>query len=350
MKSQKIFIYALLLVSVSLFISACSNDEQNELKETTNDKKAVSVEIEVLGADNYTEFIQVIGTVKPFQKANLSSMEGGNIKEILKDKGSKVKKGDLLVIIDNDIIKANLDAAQARYDFARVTFEKQEQVFKQNVNSEIQLLQAKSDRDQSKANFELMKARYDDTFIKAPFSGVVDFKFIEEGEFAAPGLPILSLINISKVKIEAGVPERHVTDIKINQNVEIDISETNLEKFAGKITYLGASIVANNRTFPIEVTIDNYTGLIKPEMNAILSIEKETFNNIITIPDDVVSRTDLGYTVYIVENEKAKRKSIEIINRFENKIAVKSGLEQGQQLIVVGYQNLVEGQNVNIVN
>jgi RND family efflux transporter MFP subunit len=327
---------------------ACSESEAEETQ--TANSKAVPVEVQVLNDSQYTEYIQVIGTVKPSQKANLSSLEGGQIAQFLRDKGSFVRKGDTLVIIDNDILKANLNAALARYELAKVTFEKQESIFKQNVNSEIQLLQAKSERDQSKANYELMKARYDDTFIIAPFSGIIEFKYIEEGEFAGPGITIISLVDISKVKIEAGIPERYVGSIKIGQKVEVKISEVGYINYSGKISYVGPSIIANNRTFPVEIIIENKNRILKPEMNAILSIEREKYESIITIPDDVVVRSDYGYTVYIEENGMAKKVNIEIIDRFENKIAVKSGLEKGQKLIVVGYQNLVDGQRVNIVN
>ena len=151
------------------------------------------------------------------------------------------------------------------------------------------------------------------------------------------------------MKVSAGVPERYAGKVRIGQNVLISVNEVSLKNLSAKITYVGASVNINNRTFPVEVVFNRTKKSLKPEMIAELDIDNGNYKNLITIPDDVISRTDFGYTVYVVENNVVRAKKIEILSRAGSKIAVKSGLNQGDELITVGYQNLLEGQIIKVV-
>lgn len=341
-----------LLIVFSFAVSSCSESEGSEKssKNSEDNTRAVSVETLELKGTNYIDYINVIGTLKPLEKASLSYQTGGIIKEIVKDKGEKVSAGETIVIIDNDVLKANLDGAKANFELAEVTFQKQEKIYKDKVNSEYQLLEAKFRRDQAKANYELIKAQYDQTFIKAPFSGMVDAKYYEEGEFAAPGTPIVNLINSSKIKIEAGVPERYVGEIKTGRNARVIVKSVSSNEVIGRISYVGSSVITDNRTFPVDIIINNGNLKYKPELSAEVFIESGSYNNVVTVPDEVVTRIDNGYVVYVAKDGKAESRIIEILNRSQGKIAVKSGLKEGENLIVVGHQNLINGQKINIVN
>jgi membrane fusion protein (multidrug efflux system) len=266
------------------------------------------------------------------------------------DKGGYAQKGDTIAILDNDVLKANAAAAKAKYELAQVTYEKQAQIFKDNVNSEIQVLEAKLNRDAAKANYELVKAQLDDTYLVAGFSGVVDSKYFEVGELAGPGMPIVNLINISKIKIEAGLPEKHVGKVKIGAPVKIYVKSISKEPIDGIVSYVGNSVSVNNRTLPIEILINNRNNSLKPELVAELYIQNKKYEKVILVPEEVVSRVDYGYEVFVESEGKAVSREIQIINRFEDKVAVSSGLTEGENLIVVGYQNLINGQLVKVVN
>lgn len=348
-KFKNILLSIVIVISIFSLLSCAGNEADAKNENKVKGKHIVSVEVQKLFGSDFTDYIKVIGTIQPFKKANLGYLTGGKIEKFVKDKGDIVNAGDTLVIIDNDILKANVAAAKAKYDLAVITYQKQNMVFKENVNSEYQLLQAKSLRDQAKANYDLMKARLDDTYITAPFNGIIDTKFYENGEMALPGSPIITLINTSKMKVSAGVPERYAGKVRIGQNVLISVNEVSLKNLSAKITYVGASVNINNRTFPVEVVFNRTKKSLKPEMIAELDIDNGNYKNLITIPDDVISRTDFGYTVYVVENNVVRAKKIEILSRAGSKIAVKSGLNQGDELITVGYQNLLEGQIIKVV-
>ena len=351
-KLAKLIILPLIFFS-AIALNSCGESEgsSQQLENPIEDnERSVSVEVLKLKGSEYIDYINVIGTLKTFEKANLSYQQGGVIKKFLKDKGDHVSKGDTILVIDNDVLRANVAAAKAQYELAEVTFQKQEKIFQDKVNSEYQLLEAKYSRNQAKANYELMHAQYDDTFIKAPFSGVVDAKYFEEGELAAPGIPIVNVINSNVIKIEAGVPERYVGQVKKGAKAKVIVKSVTTEPVYGNIIYVGSSVNTDNRTFPIEIVVNNSGLKLKPELVADVFIEVGEFSNLFIIPEEVVSRTDKGYTVFIENNGIAESKVIDILNRSEDKIAVKSGLNEGENLIVIGYQNLIQGQKVSIAN
>jgi len=337
-----------LIASALIILASCSDNQGNDSASNKDESKIVSVKVHKLKAREYTDMISIVGTVKPYQKAMISTTEGGKIIKFNKDKGDYVAKGDTILIIDHEAIEANLQATKAQYDLAKVTFEKQEIVYKENVNSEIQYLQAKYNLQQLEAKYKLIKDRLSNTFIIAPFAGYIDRKYFDVGELAPVGKPIILLIDISRVKVEAGVPSKYFETVKKGNIAVVYIKALDRE-FTGKITFVGTSIDAVNRTFPIEITLSNKSKLLKPELIADVKIEQKKYDSMIMVPTEVISRVDDGYIVYVLEDGKARSRKITILKRTANEVAVEEGLKEGDELIVVGYQNLIDGQRVNVV-
>ncbi len=347
---KKNYLFTIILLLLTFFMITSCSDESNK-KTVAQDKETkskVSVKTQKLIAKEYTDFIQVVGSIKPYQKALISTTEGGKIVNFIKDKGNYVAKGDTILIIDNEILEANLLAAKAQFELAEITYEKQKMVYEENVNSEIQYLQSKYGLKQLEANYKLIQTRYNNTFVVAPFSGYIDHKYFEEGELAPVGQPILLLIDVNRVKVEAGVPEEYVSSIKKGESATVYVKAIDKE-FSGKISFVGTSINATNRTFPIEITLSNKGRVLKPELIAKVKIQNSIYDKIISIPTELISRVDDGYIVYVYENGIAQSRKIEVLRRTANNVAVASGLKEGDELIVVGYQNLIDGQAVTVV-
>ncbi|MBU0558498.1 MAG: efflux RND transporter periplasmic adaptor subunit [Bacteroidetes bacterium] len=348
--STKYFAFTIALLASMIIANGCGDSKGSETETVKDQKRAASVEIVNLKGREYTDFISVVGTIKPAHRSNLSALETGNISAILKDKGSYVKKGDTIAVIENNLLKASMDAAKAQYELAEITFDKQSRIFKENINSEFQFLQSKYQRNQAKANYEMAKARYDYTFITAPFNGVVDNRFFEKGELAGLGFPIIDLVDISSYKIEAGVPERYVGKIQVGNEAKVYLKNVKADPVKGRVSFVSNSVTIDNRTFIVEITLLSVNSKIKPELVAEVKIVDNKYAHALIIPDEVVTRVDDGYQVFIEKNGIAEGRKIQILNRSNNEIAVESGLSEGENLIVVGYQNLVHGQAVKVVN
>lgn len=343
------FIIALLVTSaLTISISSCAGDEAEAKVEKK--ENLINVSTTKLVSSEFTDYLSVVGSVKPYNKSMLSFQEGGIVKKFNKDKGDFVKEGDIIAVIDNDILKAGLDASEAQYELAKINYEKQKTIYADKVNSEFQYLQSKYNLAQAKANYELNKARYERTFITAPFSGVIDDKYYEVGELAPPGMPIVHLISANNLEIHAGIPERFAGKVKRGSEAKIQFSDITDEIVSGKVDFVGPSIDPKNRTFQVEIKINSKNEALKPELVAEVKLNLGNYENIILIPDEVVTRMDDSYMVYVVENGVAVSKPIEIISRMGTRVAVSSGLNAGDELIVLGFQNLVSGQKVNIIN
>jgi RND family efflux transporter MFP subunit len=350
-KEIKLIIYSILVTMLFIAIASCADSTGSDKEDSKNyDEPSVYVKTKPLQLVSFVDNIYVLGVAKAMYHSNISSDEAGRIKEFIKDKGSYVKKGDVILIIDNDVLKANLDAALAQYQRAESTYVRQEVVFKQQVTSELTYLNSKFERDAAKANYELIKARYDRTFIKAPFSGIVDQKFAEIGETVMPGFPIVSLVSMNKIKIEAGIPENFVNKVNKGSKVKIMIKDLDNAHYESKVSYVGHTISTDNRTFPIEIILDNKDRKIKPELSAKIFIEEASYENVFVIPEETVTETDLGSVVFIEKNGFAEMRVVEILSRSKNEIAVKKGLNEGENLVVVGFQNLINGKKVTVIN
>lgn len=346
---KKIIFWMITLSLISISLIACSDSEGNEMGLDEESGSVVYVKTMEIKSEDFTEYIPLLGVAKAIMNASLSSVEGGRIKKFHKNKGSYVNTGDVIIEIDNDVLKANLDAAKAQFEFAEINFQRQEKIFNEKVSSEIQYLNSKYERDAAKANYELIKARYDQTFIKAPFSGIVDQKFTEVGENILPGSPIVSLVKLDQVKIEVGVPENYIDVLKTGTKVRVIFRDLGNSEYNSQISFIGNTISATNRTFPIEISLNNFDGKIKPELSANVYIEKQNYDKAFRIPEEIVTRTDFGYVVFVEKDGIAEMRTIDIITRSENYAAVRSGLEDGDKLIFVGYQNLVDGEKVKVI-
>ncbi len=338
----------LILFASAFVLNSCADADGNE-KEKEDPGSFSYVETKEIKLEPFTTYISLIGVAKAYQQANIAYDEGGKIEKYFKDKGNYVNAGDVILEIENSVLKANLDAAKAQYDMSEVNFQKQEKIYKEKVTSELQYLNSKYERDAAKANYELIKSRYEKTFVKAPFSGVVDLKYIEEGEFAAPGATIVSLVSLGRIKVEAGVPENYVSDVQVGDNVKVIFNDLDGETYNDKISYVGPSINTDNRTFPVEIVLNNSKGKIKPELNAVVKIERKTFDKAAIVPEEIVSKTDLGNVVFIEKDGLAKMKVVQVDGRFDNKAAITKGLNEGDNIILVGFQNLVDGEKVKVL-
>lgn len=348
-KEIKILSAVIILLASLMAVAGCSESNGNDKSEDVKDSgSSVYVKISKLQPESFTDNLYVLGVAKAIHHAKISSDEGGRIKQFVKDKGSYVNEGDIILVIENDVLKSNMDAALAQYERAESTYVRQEVVYKEQVTSEITYLNSKFERDAAKANYELMKARYDRTFIKAPFSGIVDMKFYEAGESVMPGIPIVSLVSMNTIKIEAGIPENYVNMVEKGSDVKVVFRDLENREYASKVSYIGHTISPDNRTFPVEVLLDNRDANIKPELSAQLYIEKANYEDVFVIPEETVLETDLGTVVYVEKDGLAEMRKVKVISRTGDEIAVREGLQPGDNLIVVGYQNLVSGEKVTV--
>ncbi|QOJ28883.1 MAG: efflux RND transporter periplasmic adaptor subunit [Ignavibacteriales bacterium] len=347
-QSFKLYLLAFIAVS-ALLVTGCGDSKANPDEAKSNEKFAL-VKTARFAYQDYVDNITVLGVVKASKTANISAEEGGKIVRFSKTKGDFVQQGDIIAEIDNMLLKSNMDAAKAQYDLAEVNFVKLEKVYKENASSELSYLQAKYQRDAARAQYELIKARFEKTYVRAPFSGFIENKFSEIGEVVAPGQTLVVLVNSSEVKISVGVPENYVNRIKQGDRVKVRFKDLDNKEYTSRVSFVGRTINTANRTFNVEIELSNQGNLIKPELNAEVFIEQGTFVKTITVPENILLKTDAGYVAFVENNGRAEQRVVELLGRFDNKAAIKSGLTDTDNVIIVGYQSIVPGEKVKVMN
>lgn len=345
MKSNKII--KLVILSLSFFIYSCGKSSEQQ---SDTIKKLPLVKVKEIAPSFYVDNFKVVGTVKPYATAKISSEEGGLILAITKNKGDKVGAGQVVVRLKKDVESATYEQMLAQYELAKMNYQKQEELWKENATTEIQYLTAKWQMEAAEKGLDVLKTHMRKAYVTSPISGVVDDKYMNKGEMSAPGAPILNVVDISKVKITAGVPESYLNVVKKGLTVKITFDVLAEKKFEGKISYISPTLSTVSRTFEIEIVIDNKEKLLKPEMNANIEIAKMEKEDAIVIPQDlIVDYGDEKY-VFILEGENAKKRVLEIGSRNGNSVLISKGLNTGDKLIYEGFQSVNDGEKVQVVN
>lgn len=343
--NSKMQILLMMVVLVScLVLTSCGKSGAD----TNADKvQPVNVKIEVLKPARLVDGIEVAGTVKASEDVNLTPEEGGVVRQWKATKGQAVKKGDLVCILNDEVIKAGYNAAEAQHKMADLNLEKQQKVFDQQGISELQLKNLEYGRDAAKANADLMKARWERTQLRSPFDGIVDNTIPNEGDFAPPGVPIARIVNTSIIKIQADVPELYSGSVRPGTQAIITFDALPNDTLKGKVGFVSSTVSASNRALQIEIVLPNPRRRIKPEMVAKVKLLRETKTNAILVSENLVQLVDRDRSIVYVETAgKAEERRLKLGGRQGIMVEVLEGLNAGDHLIVTGYQKVINGSPV----
>lgn len=340
-------------------VAACSSsaeagDRVPPIIETAT--RVINVEVEPVAPTDFTELIRLTGNVRANRDVVVSATEPGLVSAILVDQGNPVRAGQAVARLDDTQLRAQVDEARARADLAQETWARYKQLFEEDqVGSELQYLEARYAAEQSAASLTALSARLDATIIRAPFGGVLDSRDIELGSMIMPGTPVARVVDLDPVRIRGGVPERYALDVRPGAMATVTFQVLDGEAFEGAITYVGSAVDPEDRTFPVEFTLENPGGLIKPEMVASIEIVRDTRLDVIVVPREVLVRVEDGYVAYVVEGPPgedgvARSRSVELGPAQRNRVVVEAGLTAGDRLVVIGQQLIADGDRVRIVN
>ncbi|MFN6945211.1 MAG: efflux RND transporter periplasmic adaptor subunit [Cytophagaceae bacterium] len=363
----------ILCVAVVLSAAACKQTSEREKKEKQlidykkelaqlnskikllegelNDEgdKGVLVEIDTLIASTFEHFVDVHGTVEADMNIQIMPETSGMIQEIKVEKGQKVSKGQVLAVLNTDIIRQNIKELETNLELATRLYEKQANLWKQNIGSELQYLEAKNRKDALENNLASLKTQLSKSYIKSPVSGEIDELFPRIGESASPQAPFARVVNVDKVYITADVSEKYIG--KFGKGDDVLIHFPSLGKdIKAKISAAGQFINPNNRTFKITVRLDNKDGSIKPNMLSVLKIKDTFVENALVVPVSLIQDDSKGSFLFIAETEDGKtvaRKTyVKTGTTYKGNSVVKEGLTSGDVLITQGFRGIVDGEAI----
>lgn len=330
-------------------------DSKIEELDTTTKKALVSTFI--VTEKMFNHYLELQGNVSTKDLLVIYPEYAGILSKVYVKEGQNVSKGQVLAKIDDGGLSQQLAQLKIQTQLAKTTFERQERIWKQNIGSEIQYLQAKSNYQTQQQMVKQVQIQLDKTIVKAPFSGTIDDVISEQGSVVSPGQSqLMRIVNLDNMYIETNVPESYITSVVKNKNVivEFPILRKTIE---AKIRQAGNYINPANRTFKIEIAVPNKDKNIKPNLTAKLKINDYTNEKSLLIPQSIIAEDAKGQQyIYVIIDKKennlgtVKKTIIQTGKTQGNVIEVLSGIENGVEIIKEGAKRVEEGKTVEINN
>lgn len=362
----------LLLTAYCLLFSA--GCEKKEVKTVT--EKIINVQVQPAKKKSLRPFINTIGTLNPYEEVAISSEVDGVLKDVMIDNGTSVSKGMVLAVIDDTDYslevergKAVLEQAETNLSNIKLEYHRKEDLFKKDLLTKQQyddvsarLSIAKAEVNRAKSSLSISERRLSKTKIYSSLSGVVKDKKVSAGNYVRNGTQLFTIIQINPVKLDFTINEKDLEKIRKGQDVLLKVYAFPDKEFKGKLNIIYPSVDERTRTLKVEALVPNDGQLLKPGFFAKVMLYTGKAKDVILVPVTSLLYEEEKIKVFVVEGDKAKERRIRIGQEFklqsegENLESESgefaeaiSGVEEGEQVVVVGQQNLFEGAKTKIV-
>lgn len=347
---KKIFyiVIALLLVTFTV-IRLKSNKEKTQQRVYQFDKEApISVQVETLKLQNIDSDYSYSGAFEPYKETKISAEIQGEINSLLVDVGSNVAKGEALIQLDNSLLKLQVQSIELQIAGLEADVKRYTVLVNADAIQGVQLEKSELALKSAKVQKATIVEQINKTIIKSPFSGIVTAKMTEEGAFAAPGIPLLQITDISKLKFTITVPEQELSKFNLHQTSTVTTDAFFDVVLKGEVTMIGSK-ANNGNSYPVQFLVANTGDLqIKSGMSGNVAVANKNEQKHIVISSSSIVGTNIKPQVYIVKQGKAMLSDIVITKRIANKVVVSTGLVEGDVIVSNGFINLFDGAHVVI--
>ena len=348
-------------------LNAQKTSYTQQIEELTSKLETVNTAIAALGGSEkralitafatetslFEHNIEVQANIKTRQNVLMYPEFAGRLIKLYVAEGQSVKKGALLAVIDDAGIQDQLEQMQLQLELAKTTFERTQRLWEQQIGSEMMFLEAQTRYKAAQKQVDQMRQQLAKTKIYAPFNGIIDEIPARLGSNLVPGMtPILRIVNLKSMYAEADVPETYLTNIIKGSKATVTIPVVNQIQTTA-IQQTGNFITPSNRTFRVEAALENPDNLIKPNLNARLSVVDYTNPEAIMVPLRVIRENASGSTyVFVLTQPESdngyttEKRIVELGKSKQELIEVLTGLSQGDLIVDEGVSTLVEDQKV----
>ena len=387
------------VIVIGLAVSGCAKSESAQAR--GRDDAAKAVKVEVVGEETVIRSVEVVGTLAAVDEVTVSSEADGIVSRILHDLGDRVRAGDILVELDRekaqynleqqraslgralaqygapdpqhlpdsektpDVQKASADLAQAKQSFDRASqLFKRTLVPQQTLDDAATALQSKqASYDLSLQNAKNLQAsiaaadagmkladrQLRDTYVRAPFDGYVQRRFVNLGQLvkgSGTPVPVMSVVRIDPLRVTGEIPEKMVPWIAVGQPVEIHVDAYPDKAIAGKMSRISPAVNSATRAFPFEALVPNDGALLKPGTFARLSVRTNKADKVLTLPYSALQYRYGVNRVFVVKGDRLVAKELRVGERLGERIEIVSGIAAGEPVAMTDVDKLVDGLKV----
>ena len=386
---KRILTITLIVFTIALTVTSCGNSKKEEkgketdlkvkLEQLKKDKSKLDAEIRSVEADiaktdstsnksllvavapvtqqDFMHYIELQGKVEAENMVDVTPRGmAAQAKQVYVKKGDNVRKGQLLIKLDDAVVLQQLEGLKTQLAYAENIYNRQKNLWDQGIGTEVQLISAKNNVDALNKQIATLTENWKTSFVYAPISGVAETVNIKAGEifsgFNSTGAQ-LSIVNGGNMKVITDVPENYVSKVKKGSAVEIVVPDLNNKTISSTISLIGTSINPNSRGFTTESKVPSSSGL-KINQIATVRIKDYSSPNAISVPVNVVQTDENGKYVYVAVKEgellKARKKTVNIGEVYNGIAEIKMGLAPTDQVITEGYQIVYDGQTITTTN
>jgi membrane fusion protein, multidrug efflux system len=350
MKKIIILVVVLTILAFIIFRLSTNYKKVNASKDVSTDLAYVSVNVSPVFKMSISDSLQLTGYMEAYSEIDIAAEAQGRITSLNAFLGQEKSKGSIIASIDDKLKKLAVQTTSISVAKLKKDLERYKNLYQGGTVTEQQLNEAQNLYDNAEIQLEQAEKQLSDATIKSPISGVVTKKQVEEGEYINMGSPIVTIIDISRLKIKLNVSESNVYQLKLNDKAVITTDVYPGVTFDGKISFI-SSQGDDSHNYPVEIVIQNHSKyLLKSGTFAKVMIKLPVAAEAIYIPRESLLGSITDAEVYVAENNKAKLKKIVVGQGNDKYIKVISGLKKEDLVIVNGQINLCENKAIKIVN
>ena len=303
--------------------------------------------------------LSVIGTTAAVQGVTVSADLPGIVERIAFDSGRSVAKGDVLVELDTRQEQAQLVAAEAQRELARLTYERMNDLVKDDAVSRAEFDRAAAEFKQGDARIGEIKATIARKTIRAPFSGILGIRQVNLGQYLAGGDPVVPLQSLNPIYVNFGVPQQDAAQVRVGRTVRLTAENLGDAAFTGRVTAINAVVDEATRNIQVQATLANPGGRLRPGMFVQTQLNLGSSLSVIALPASAINYAPYGDSVFIVSDLKdpngkpyrgVRQQVVKLGPGRGDQIAILSGIKPGEEVVTSGVFKLRNGAAVKVNN
>jgi membrane fusion protein (multidrug efflux system) len=337
-----------LLAALALFpATGCGSAGGSDEGAAGPEEVPINVRVVDLEKDRLDEYVSVTGPLRPRRGTDISTEESGTVERIVREKGSAVRAGDPVLVLDRALLETEMRSTAANVELLEYDESRSRKLFEEKAISRWEMLSKETALAQARAAADAARTRWERAAIKAPFDGLVADRYAEPGQLVAPGSRVARIVDPYTLKLVAAVSEREVAWIHEGAGAAVELAG-NGGTVSGRVAWVSFEADPGSGKFQVEVWIDNPDLTVRPGIVARARILKRSHEDVIVVPRDAVVPQKDGDAVFIVEDSRARMRPVALGPDQGLLAVVERGLGAGDRLIVRGQREVLDGSLVRV--
>ncbi|QAR32013.1 efflux RND transporter periplasmic adaptor subunit [Geovibrio thiophilus] len=335
-------------VFLSLIIAGCGGQNPEQTETRRNEEKPVDVRTAVLEKRSIPDYFTLPGTVEAWESATVSVDLAGTVIKTYAEEGEKLTKGSSVISLDTSTYKAAADNSRATLALAEKEYARAKLLYESDAVSKQTYDQALAALEQADADLRYSEAQLGKAVLKSPITGWLDRRYIDTGEYVAPGDPVAVIVNTDRMRLIVDVPEKDVRFLKEGTEVELFEAQVNKDgaEYKGKVLHVAKQAEAATKTYRVKLEITGGKEKLRPGMIIRARFLRREFADVFVIPVFSVVDKQEGKVVFVEKDGRAVQIPVAVSAVVGENAVIENGLNAGDRLIIKGQQFVADGSKV----